>query len=551
MQLRRPKAWFALVCLSACANPVTPTGGPPDRTPPALVESTPAAGATHVQDATVRLVFSEAVEPASVVRSLTLTPAPPQRPELRVRGRIVTLRLPTPLRPNTTYVLTFDTNLRDLHGVGLQAPITLAFSTGAAINKGRIEGRVLNATTGQPVANADVYAYALLDSLPPARLPAQPDYRTQTDAEGRFRFTHLSEQPYFVIALIDRNRNRRPDPDEPFAAPPFPALQADTASAPVEIPWLLTASDTLSPIPQRIEALSNRRLRVRFSEPVRLPSRDPQSWQLFREATRPAVRQVYQTAERSPEVYLETDPLAPEAYWLRIGSVADTAGNLARNDTLRLIAVDRPDTFQLRFLGFAPGPEARLLPDQSFWLRFNAPPPPLEAAIRLTDWAEQARSFRLESETGTAFRLVPNPPLQLGERLKLVLDGRAIGIADTLWQAVLLGIPESDLGSISGLVISPDSTAPVVLELLPQRAGLPVRRITLAPGDSLFRFERIPEGRYQLRAFIDRNANQQWDGGQLMPYIPPEPLIWLAEPLQARPRWDVAPADTLRFPPIP
>ncbi len=551
MLLQRHKAWLALACLAACANPVAPTGGPPDRTPPALVESTPSRGATHVQDPEVRLVFSEAVEPASVTRALTITPALPQRPDIRVRGRIVTLRLPSPLRPNTTYVLTLDTNLRDLRGVSLKEPITLAFSTGPTINQGRIEGRVINAATGMPVANVDVYAYALGDTLPPTTLPAQPDYRTQTDPEGRFRFAYLSEQPYFVIALVDRNRNRRPDPDEAFAAPPFPALQADTAATPFARPWLLTTRDTLPPTPQRAEALSNRRLRVRFSEPVRLLSPDPQNWYLFQNTTRIALQHVYQTAESSPEVYLETEPLTPGTHLLRIGSVADTVGNLAPNDTLRLLAVDRPDTLRLRFLGFVPSPEARLLSDQPFGLRFNAPPSSLAAAIHLTDEAGQARRFHLQTANGTTFWLVLDPPLQLGERLTLVLDGRVLGIADTLWQAVLIGLSESDLGSVSGLVISPDTTAPIVVELLPQTAGLPVRQVQLTPGDSLFRFEHVPEGRYRLPAFLDRNANQRWDGGQLIPYAPPEPLVWLAEPLQTRPRWEVAPADTLRFPPLP
>ncbi|WP_054686265.1 hypothetical protein [Rhodothermus marinus] len=64
----------------------------------------------------------------------------------------------------------------------------------------------------------------------------------------------------------------------------------------------------------------------------------------------------------------------------------------------------------------------------------------------------------------------------------------------------------------------------------------------------MFHFEQLPEGRFRVRAFLDRNGNRRWDGGRLLPYEPPEPLRWLSEPLQTRPRWEVAAGDTLHFP---
>ena len=50
---------------AACATPLPPAGGPPDDTPPHIVESIPAAGATNVSEASLRIVFSEHINEAS------------------------------------------------------------------------------------------------------------------------------------------------------------------------------------------------------------------------------------------------------------------------------------------------------------------------------------------------------------------------------------------------------------------------------------------------------------------------------------------------------
>jgi hypothetical protein len=73
------------------------------------------------------------------------------------------------------------------------------------------------------------------------------------------------------------------------------------------------------------------------------------------------------------------------------------------------------------------------------------------------------------------------------------------------------------------------------------------RRLT-TPSDSLFEFAELPDGRYRFRAYRDRNENGRWDGGQVQPYVPAEPVTWLREPLEARPRWTTELPAPLRVP---
>ena len=144
--MHRPALLAAALALAACATPIAPSGGPPDRTPPALVGSLPEAGATRVTGRTLRLTFSERLDPAGA-QAVTVTPQGDRAPEVRVRGREVEVVLPE-LREATTYVVTVGTELRDQRGVALAVPLTVAFATGDEIDRGRLGGVVRDPRDG-------------------------------------------------------------------------------------------------------------------------------------------------------------------------------------------------------------------------------------------------------------------------------------------------------------------------------------------------------------------------------------------------------------------
>ena len=238
-------AWLGAALWAGCATPLPPAGGPADDTPPTIVETVPENGAANVSEGSLRIVFSEYIDERSFRQALSIIPEPETPPELDWRGALVDIRLADPLRDSVTYVFTLDTALRDLRGVALAAPIILAFSTGPALNAGVLEGRVVQGRDGAPASGVDVLAYATRGDAPPDSLPARPAYRTQTGPDGAFRFEYMAERRWFVAALADMNYNARPDPGESFAPPPVPALLADTARTPLNVPWMLTRGDSL------------------------------------------------------------------------------------------------------------------------------------------------------------------------------------------------------------------------------------------------------------------------------------------------------------------
>ena len=94
-------------------------------------------------------------------------------------------------------------------------------------------------------------------------------------------------------------------------------------------------------------------------------------------------------------------------------------------------------------------------------------------------------------------------------------------------------VPDArDLGAIVGRV---DADGPVRVEVRPE-AGAPV--VVAAAPDGAFVAEGLLPGPYTLRIWVDRDGDGRWSGGALAPYAPPEPLVFLPQPVQVRARWE-------------
>ncbi|HYE95676.1 MAG TPA: Ig-like domain-containing protein [Rubricoccaceae bacterium] len=524
--------------LSACATPVAPTGGLEDTTPPALVASTPEAGAVHVTTDRLVLTFSERIDGTTVARALTVTPEPTTRPDTRVSGRTLEIVFEEALRPDVTYVVTLGTELRDLHGVQLRQPIAVAFATGATLDRGLLAGRVLDPATGRGVAGLDVFAYRLADGLPPDS--ARPDYRTQTGPGGAFQFAYLREGPFFVAAVEDRNRNRRADAAERFAAPPDTSVLAvsdSLARADTAFTLYVTRHDAMPPQVRRTRGLSSRRFTVRFDEAVRLANRDPAAWALADSATGQAASldAIYQSARSLQEVVVRAaGALPPAAHRLTLpeGAVRDSSGNPNAAFVATVSPSTAPDTVQLRFAGFFPARTApadtvvMLRPDEAPAVRFSEPPPGLASFVYVAVTDSTRLPYTPETDDGVTYRLrlTERPP-----RFTVT-----VRLPDSTFTRRFAYPRPDDLGAILGTVQGSPG-GPVLVEAHPESGDPFTARMDERGG---FALRDLPPGTYRLRLVLDRNGNGRWDGGALVPYVPPEPLRWLPEPARVRARWE-------------
>lgn len=553
-------AVFCLAAVAGCAVPVPPSGGPPDTTPPALVSSVPADGEVNVTADRILLRFAEYVDERSLGAAISITPSPGRAPAIRYGGREVELRFDGALRDSTTFILTIDSGFRDAHGVALDAPIRIAFSTGPAIDRGRLEGRVVEWDRGAPAAGIDVFAY--VEGIDPVTA-SEPAYRTQTDREGSFSFAYLPARRFSVVAVRDANRNRRVDAGEWFAAGPAPSFLADSAAAGIQVPFVLSGRDVEPPEVRRVDVLSGTRLLVRFSEPVRPADPDGTGFSLGDSTGSGSVPvlHAYRGTADDRSIYLVTGPMPAGALRLHIDAAAvDTVGNPVGATVHDLISSTEGDTLVARMGALVVdslvtdgsarrGGALVLAPWSTPSLVFDHSPGrgSLREALSITDTSLVPVAFDLSSSDGLSWDVRPTGfagPWQLRwtetERIRF----------DSLRVLRFEPAPASALGELSGTAAPSDSSWRVTLVPISPAGSLsrePTR--TVVPDRTgVFLFKGLPaSNRYRLRVFADLDGDGKWTPGALSPWRAAEPIGWGSETPAVRPRWETVVEDTLRL----
>lgn len=577
---------FVVLSLNGCATPKTPTGGPEDKDPPRLLRSNPEHQALNVQTDQLTLLFNEYIEVVGFPKTVTITPSFTKPLKYKWHGKEATILFPEALRPQTTYVLTLNTELRDWNGVALKTPISIAFSTGETINRAEIAGEVLTPKLGTAAPNADIWAWVRTNNALPD-LTKEADYRTQSDTEGRFKLSYLPETAFFVLALSDRNRNRKLDPTEAFALPPFstlqavladttkaqetlaahsalPALAATQAPKPVGSPpslnatplprWYLSKPDTTAPLIRAVRAISKRRIMLTLSESVLLTDANPQNWQLSDSLNtqRTVIRSLYQTPNNLRAIWLTTDSLGLKPYTLRFnGGIQDSTGHPLRKTNLFFAGVNRADTLKTRMVHWAAEPiqilknievlGARQFPTLVFNEAIDSTL--VRSYLAVTDTTGKPLKFKLMSQANTRFEVQPHP-FQAGQVVRIRLLGILPYVKNPI-SRTYQRLPNEARGILTGSVEGGAGTVVEVYPISPTRLDS-FFYFAITDESGQFVIHDLPEGQYRLRAFKDFNGNQRWDAGEVQPFKPAEPLTWTKTPIQVRPRWENQ-IETIKF----
>ena len=200
---RTATALLALAC--ACANPVAPTGGPKDVTPPEVTKSMPANQSVNFAGDRIVLTFSEFVSLKDINNQLVVSPPMTEAPEFSMRGKNLTIKFNEPLRENSTYNFFFGDAIVDLTEANPLTGFSFAFSTGPVLDSLSIKGRLINAFNLQPVKDAFVMLYdSIYDSVP---YKQRPYYLAKTNKNGEFALNSLRDSQYLLFALTDINSN--------------------------------------------------------------------------------------------------------------------------------------------------------------------------------------------------------------------------------------------------------------------------------------------------------------------------------------------------------
>ena len=212
--------WFGIMvvalCIYACANRGYPEGGPKDETPPQVVEEVPLSYTTNFKAKRVNIYFDEFVQLNDINNKFIFSPPVKKDPKVSLKGKYVQVAIPDSLRENTTYSLDFADAIVDNNESNPLGFYRYVFSTGERIDTLELGGTVVNAESYEPVLGVLVALYEKSgDSIP---LKELPDYIARTDSSGNFRLTNLREGHYRVMAIEDANRDKMYTPESEMFA---------------------------------------------------------------------------------------------------------------------------------------------------------------------------------------------------------------------------------------------------------------------------------------------------------------------------------------------
>lgn len=198
---------FIIFCILfvSCAKIENPSGGPPDKTQPEILFTSPSNGSVKIaNDSKIEIQFSKNMNPDLTQKAIFISPIFFDYPTFKWSGKKLTVSLPEKLKQNTTYVLTIGAAAQDSKGNKLGQTKSYAFSTGEIIHSGSIFGKI----AGGGQRSLDVWAYNLQSISLDSFIYNIPEYITQTDSLGKFKFQYMSDGRYLVVAVDDRNKDQ-------------------------------------------------------------------------------------------------------------------------------------------------------------------------------------------------------------------------------------------------------------------------------------------------------------------------------------------------------
>lgn len=251
---------MALALTGACASEGFPPGGPEDRTPPVLVESSPADRAVNATaDQAIRLVFDEEIDDRLLDRLPQLVRVNPRPPEFDVvlDGNTIVLTPGEPMADATTYMVTILPGLADRDGNRTTTARSILFSVGGEtpITLSLVRARVVRDTL--PVVGAQYMLEGRDDGFV---------YQVPADSSGEVQIEGVAFGSYVATAWEERVRPEGWQMTEEAGARDSFDLGPGNRSH--EATYRIAVRDTTPPLVNAVATPDSRVLTIQVDDPM-------------------------------------------------------------------------------------------------------------------------------------------------------------------------------------------------------------------------------------------------------------------------------------------
>ena len=543
-----PLVLLFFMTLGGCATPISPSGGPPDRTPPDIIETFPEVGSTNFSGDEVRFEFSEFVDRNSVRQNVSIEPDIGIQYEVDFSRKTAIIEFQDELPENTTILVKLGSDVADTRRNTLGSSFDLAFSTGPVIDEGKISGRLRDADQSSVDAGERVFLYR-----EPIDYTAPANYVAQSDTSGQIDFSYLREGTYSAIWVDDINRDRRWNPEreraQPFHSRTVDVIQGQQTNIGT---IYIQRPDTVSPRLDGVGLLSDVRLRLRLSEEVvwddgatftildSLNNEYTTAYPLYKDESDPNI--LFSQAEQPLE---ET-----QAFSIRQNGFADRVGNELRTTVDSFPGSSVSDTTQLRII--RDNADGGLFPDEPFIITYSTfiDDPAVIDSLIVFEGESASVGYDLAEVERNRLLIYPEDEWQAGVRYEFgIWDPDFVErrmLQPEIWQ-------RNQLGNIDFIPSEDDTTTLNFLTLFDENRKVEID--TSFTGS--IEITNLPPIQYTAQIYRDLNEGEAWDPGSVDPFRAPEPFFMRREiPVREGFTGEVsvefsgAPADSISITPV-
>lgn len=585
-----------MMMIAGCARMGQPDGGWYDDRPPQIIATTPADNGTGVKEKKVVICFDEYIKVEDATNNVVVSPPQLEMPEIKGAGKKIVVELKDSLKENTTYTIDFSDAITDNNEGNPLGNYTFTFSTGAQVDTMEVSGTILDASNLEPVKGIMVGLYADLED---SAFYTKPLLRVaRTDSRGRFIIRGVAKGKYRAYALQDMDGDYKYSQKgemiafsdriiEPTCGPDTrqdtiwrDSLRIDTI---IRRGFTHFYPDDVVLRAFTVPLTDRYMIKNQRQEPERMDF-----FFSYGSDSLPKMRGLNFDADSAfiVDASIKKDTIT---YWLKDTAlvnrdsleieysyhITDTLGQLVpQTDTLLMVPKisyekrmkmhekelekwqKQQDKFKKKGERYdsvwTPKPlDIRVTAPSSLtpesYLYFTMPAPlarcdtskiHLQAKVD-TLWVPQKFDWQQRPQSILSYRLeaVWTP----GTEYQLEIDSAAFesiyGIVNDKMKSTLKCKSEEEFGSlvvkIGGL---PDSTTAIV-QLLDKQDGVVKEARTQDDGSAEFYW--LSEGKFYLRAFIDRNGNGIWDSGDFYKALQPEEMFYLPKVIEIKANWDI------------
>jgi hypothetical protein len=587
-----------VLLLQGCAKVGAPTGGLKDITPPKYVDGQPENRSTGFTGKEISFRFDEFVQLKDLNKELLVSPPLKLKPDVKLKGKSVNVRLRNELAPNTTYTINFGNAISDLNESNPLPDFEFVFSTGNEIDSLSVAGSAVNAFDHKPLKDQEIMVMLYNNLADSAPLKQIPRYIGRANSDGLFTINNIHPDTCRIIALNDANGNLKYDPGAESIAflDTFLVINANTVKP------MTFIKDTIKLKEKRKEEGTGKKVPVKsivdttVVQGKKLNALDVSLFYFLEETDnvvltdkkRDEREKLFFAFSRPPHDSVVVKPLnfSPGATWyikessLKGDSITYwiTDTTISKMDTLRMSVsytttdsanhfVNRSDTIRMRIQktsetttagrkGKAPAAKKvktgmSITPSISQGKQdinkpvvFTLDKPVLSIQpdsiefYRIQDSVRTKQPFTCSMDPTNLRRFILKTKWEENMQYRMLLKpGMVENIYRSKNDSLDIKFSTQKLEYYGRIIVTAQGKQfPMIVQVLDEKGKVSETKIIKEPGKIVFDY--LQPQKYTLKGILDKNGNGHWDTGNYLKHIQPEKIYFYTLPIQLRSNWD-------------